>query len=211
MPVEITWIGHASFRLSGEGGVVYIDPWKIPAGLSGDGNVVIVSHDHYDHCSPDDVAKVSMPGATVVVPPGMGEQFPDASPVGAGEKTTVGGITVEAVPAYNVGKKFHPRDNGWIGAVVTLDNMRIYYAGDTDLIDEMSDLEAIEVALLPVGGTYTMTAGQAAEACERIGCKVAIPYHWGDIVGTADDAEAFAEAVSCCVVKVVQPGRVISV
>ena len=210
MPVEITWIGHASFRLGGQGGVVYIDPWKIPSGLAGDGNVVIVSHNHYDHCSGEDVAKVSMPGATVLAPPDTAAEIDTASPVAPGEKLSVGGITVEAVPAYNVGKKFHPRGNGWIGAVVTLDNTRIYYAGDTDLIDEMSALEAIEVALLPVGGTYTMTAAEAAEACERIGCKVAIPYHWGDIVGSASDAEAFAQAVSCCVVNVLQPGQTVA-
>ena len=123
----------------------------------------------------------------------------------------VGGITIETVPAYNVGKKFHPRDNGWLGAVVTLGNTRIYYAGDTDLIEEMSHLEAIEVALLPVGGTYTMTAAEAAEACERIGCKTAIPYHWGDIVGTSADAQKFAETVSCCMVNVLQPGQTLAV
>lgn len=211
MAVEITWIGHASFRLAGDGGVVYIDPWKVPDTARADGNVVIVSHDHYDHCSPDDVVRVAVPGATIVAPPDTAAKFPAATPAGPGEKVIVGGVTVEAIPAYNVGKKFHPRENGWIGAVVTLDATRIYYAGDTDLIDEMGQLEAIDVALLPVGGTYTMTPAEAAQACQRIGCKQAIPYHWGDIVGSADDAAAFETAVSCCAVTVLTPGRSLTV
>jgi len=211
MSVEIMWVGHASFRLGGQDGVVYIDPWKISADLGGDGNVVIVSHDHYDHCSPDDVGRVSAPGATIVTPPDTAGKFPAAVPLAPGRSATAGGIAIEAVPAYNVDKQFHPRANGWIGVVVALDNTRIYYAGDTDLIDEMSDLEAIDVALLPVGGTYTMTAAEAAQACERIGCKTAVPYHWGDIVGSADDARAFAGAVSCCEVNVLPPGGTLAV
>ena len=211
MPVEITWIGHASFRLAGAGGVVYIDPWKIPSGAEADGNVVIVSHDHYDHCSVEDVARVAMAGATIVAPPQTAEKLANATPTVPGQTLAVGDITIEAAPAYNVGKKFHPRDNGWLGAVVTLDGKRIYYAGDTDLIEEMSDLEAIEVALLPVGGTYTMTAAEAADACERIGCKTAIPYHWGDIVGTSADAREFADAVSCCKVNILHPGQTLAV
>ena len=211
MPVEITWIGHASFRLAGDDGVVYIDPWKLPDNAEADGKVVIVSHDHYDHCSPDDVARVAAPDATIVAPPDTAARIPNATPIEPGRKVTAGAITVEAVAAYNVDKPFHPRANRWIGAVVTLDNTRIYYAGDTDLIDEMSALEAIDVALVPVGGTYTMTAVEAAEACLRIGCKIAIPYHWGDIVGSADDAMALANAVSCCTVTVLQPSQTLTV
>ena len=211
MPVEITWVGHASFRLAGDDGVVYIDPWKLPDDAEADGKVVIVSHDHYDHCSPDDVARIAMPDATIVAPPDTAAKIPNAAPIAPGDKVTAGRITVEAVPAYNVGKTFHPRDKGWIGAVVTLDNTRVYYAGDTDLIDEMARLEAIDVAMLPVGGTYTMTAAEAAEACERIGCRMGIPYHWGDIVGSADDAMAFANAVSCCAVTVLQPSQTLTV
>ncbi len=211
MSVEITWIGHASFRLAGEDGVVYIDPWKLPDDAKADGKVVIVSHDHYDHCSPPDVAKVAMPDATIVAPADTAAKLPNATPAEPGQKVTAGAITVEAVPAYNIDKQFHPRANGWIGAVVTLDNTRIYYAGDTDLIDEMGALEAIDVALVPVGGTYTMTAAEAAEACQRIGCKTAIPYHWGDIVGSADDAMALAGTVACCAVTVLQPSQTVTV
>jgi len=207
MAVELTWLGHASFRIAGEGGVVYIDPWKIPDDAAADGNVVIVSHDHYDHCSPDDVVRVAKSGATIVAPPDTAAKFPSATPTAPGEKVVVGDIIVETIPAYNVGKKFHPRENGWIGAVVTLDNRRIYYAGDTDVIDEMGQLQAIDLALLPVGGTYTMDPAQAAQACQRIGCKQAVPYHWGDIVGSSQDAAAFESAVSCCAVTVLQPGR----
>lgn len=206
MPIEIQWLGHAGFRISGPSGLVYIDPWKLSTG-GADADVVIVSHSHHDHYSPQDVAKVSKATTTVLGPPDVIAKLPSGRAIVPGESVTIGRIVIEATPAYNVGKKFHPKENGWIGVVISMDAARIYYAGDTDLIDEMSALERVDVALLPVGGTYTMDAAEAALACERIACKAVIPYHWGDIVGTAADAEAFAEAVSCCEATVLDPGE----
>jgi len=205
MPVEITWIGHASFRIAGAETVVYIDPWKLPDAPH-DADVVVVSHAHYDHCSPDDVAKVSKADTAIIAPADTISQLKAANAVTPGESMTIKGVTVEAVAAYNVGKAFHPKANNWIGAVLTLDGKRIYYAGDTDLIPEMSDLKDVDLALLPVGGTYTLNASEAATACEVIGCKAVVPYHWGDIVGSADDAEMLAEAVSCTA-HVLRPGQ----
>ena len=155
MPVEIQWINHASFRIAGAAGVLYIDPWKL-SGSPHDADVVFVSHDHYDHCSPDDVAKVSKDDTTIVAPTGAAETLGAANAVTPGDRVTIQDITVEAVAAYNVGKQFHPKANNWCGAVVTIDGVRIYYAGDTDQVPEMSDLADIDVALLPVGGTYTL-------------------------------------------------------
>jgi len=206
MPIEIKWFGHASFRIAGQSGVVYIDPWKLPQ-VAPDADVVVVSHSHYDHCSPKDIQKVSKPDTTIIAPAETIAQLHAANAVDPGEQMTVKGITVEAVAAYNVAKAFHPRGNNWIGAVVTLDGKRVYYAGDTDLISEMSRLKDVDVALLPVGGTYTMNAAEAAKACQAIGCKAAIPYHWGDIVGSADDAEKFAKAAAGCKVHVLKPGE----
>ena len=209
MSVEIKWIGHASFRIAAGEGVAYIDPWKLPDEPH-DANVVFVSHSHYDHCSPPDVAKVSTAETSVIAPGETIEQLHAANAVEPGESVTIGGFTIEAVAAYNIGKKFHPKDNNWCGAVITAGGKRIYYAGDTDLIPEMSALADVDVALLPVGGKYTLDADEAADACKAIGCKAAIPYHWGDIVGSADDAETFA-AKAGCQVHVLKPGESVTI
>jgi L-ascorbate metabolism protein UlaG (beta-lactamase superfamily) len=209
MAVEVKWLGHASFRVAGEGAVVYIDPWKLDASPH-DADVVFVSHAHHDHCSPDDMAKVAADDTAIIAPPDVIAKLHAANAVAPGEQVTVKGVTVEAVAAYNIGKSFHPRGNNWCGAVFTLAGKRIYYAGDTDLIPEMSDLNDVDLALLPVGGTYTLTAEEAARACDAIGCKTAVPYHFGDIVGTADDARRFAEAAAC-EVKVLKAGESVTV
>lgn len=205
MPVEITWIGHASFRIAGEATVVYIDPWKLDAAPH-DADVVVVSHGHHDHLSPDDVAKVSKADTAVIAPADTIAQLRAANAVTPGESLTLKDVTVEAVAAYNIGKAFHPKSNHWIGVVLTIDGKRIYYAGDTDLIPEMNDLQDVDVALLPVGGTYTLDADEAAAACKAVGCAAAVPYHWGDIVGSARDAERFV-ASACCEAKLLKPGE----
>lgn len=205
MSVEILWYHHASFRIAGAGCAVYIDPWKLPDDPH-DADVVFVSHSHYDHCSPEDIAKVSRDDTTVIAPAETIEKLAAANAVAPGERLTIREVTLEAVAAYNIGKQFHPAGNHWCGAVLTLAGQRIYYAGDTDLIPEMSDLAEVDLALLPVGGTYTLTAAEAARACQAIGCKQAVPYHWGDIVGEASDAETFARQAPC-EVTVLQPGQ----
>ena len=113
-----------------------------------------------------------------------------------GESTTANGVKIEAVPAYNINKQFHPKSNNWVGYIFTLDGQRIYQAGDTDAIPEMKNVKA-DVVLMPVGGTYTMTAQEAAEATNAINPKLAIPMHWGKIVGSANDAETFKKLVKC--------------
>lgn len=209
MPVEVTWFHHASFRLAGAGCVAYIDLWKIP-NAPHDADVVFVSHSHFDHCSPDDIAKVSKADTVVIAPAETIAKLGAASAVAPGERLTIKEITVEAVAAYNIGKKFHPREHNWCGAVFTIAGKRIYYSGDTDLVPEMSDLKDVDLALLPVGGTYTLDPEEAAEACKAIGCKAAVPYHWGDIVGSAADAAAFAQAAGC-LVHVLRPGGKITI
>ena len=205
MSVEIAWINHASFRLASESCVVYIDPWKL-TDEPHDADVVFVSHSHYDHCSPPDVERVSKDDTTVIAPGETAAKFAAATAVAPGESITIGDVTIETVAAYNIGKKFHPKGNGWCGAVMTLGGKRIYYAGDTDLIPEMNGLGNLDAALLPVGGTYTLSAVEAAKACETIACKIAIPYHWGDIVGDASDAETFSKHATCAVT-ILPPGE----
>jgi len=211
MSVEITWIGHASFRIASGESVVYIDPWKLPREIAGgDADVVFVSHSHFDHCSPPDVEKVSKADTTLVAPGETIAELGAANGVTPGEQVTIRDVTVEAVAAYNIDKDFHPKSNHWLGAVITIGGVRVYYAGDTDLIPEMGDLRDVDVALLPVGGTYTLNAAEAVRACEAISPKAAIPYHWGDIVGSAADAQAFTDNAPCPV-HLLRPGDSVTI
>lgn len=113
-----------------------------------------------------------------------------------GDSLKIEGVAIEAVPAYNTDKPNHPKVNGWVGFIIEMGGSRIYHAGDTDLIPEMDEIKA-DIALLPVGGTYTMTAEEAAQAAERINPQVAIPMHYGEIVGSRADAEKFKRLCSC--------------
>ena len=193
---NIHWLGHDSFRLDGSS-TVYIDPWKLRAGAPR-ADLVLVTHDHFDHFSPHDIARVATPRTTLIGPASVTAQVEGVAAVtlSAGETATVGGVTVTAVPAYDVdkfrqpGEVFHPRAAGGLGYIVELDGRRIYHAGDTDAIPEMREVRC-DVALLPVSGTYVMTAEEAAEACRMISAAAVVPMHFGDIVGTAADAARF--------------------
>ena len=211
MSLEITWLKHASFRLASKkaGIVVYTDPWKIDS-QPHDADVVFISHDHFDHCSPQDVRNISKPDGAVIGPADVTNLFPSGKTIAPGQSVIVGSVTIEAVPAYNIGKTFHPKANGWCGAVISLADQRVYYAGDTDLIPEMKELHDIDLALLPIGGTYTMTAEEAAQACKDIGCSRAIPCHWGEIIGQKEGAKIFA-ALAPCPVTILQPGQTFSI
>ena len=209
MSVEVKWINHASFRVSDGSNVLYIDPWKLPDAAH-DADVVFVSHSHHDHCSPPDIAKVAKGDTVIVCPAETAKKIGSASAVDPGQEMTVKDIVIEAVAAYNISKAFHPRGHNWCGAVFTIGGKRIYYAGDTDLVPEMSDLRDVDLALLPVGGTYTLDAAGAGRACKAIACKAAIPYHWGDIVGSQADAREFA-ASAPCKVHLLQPGESVTI
>ena len=209
MGITIQWLGHASFKIRHENDVIYIDPWKLKDSPQ-DATLVLVSHSHYDHYSAQDIAKVSGPDTKLVASADV------VAKQNSGE-AMMGGLTIElenvrliGVAAYNPNKQFHPRANNWVGFVIELGGKRLYYAGDTDLTPEMKALKSIDVAMLPVGGTYTMDAAAAAEAVASIKPKAAIPYHWGDIVGGRNDAESFAEAAQCDV-KILTPGQTLCV
>ncbi|MHC4558980.1 MAG: MBL fold metallo-hydrolase [Planctomycetota bacterium] len=205
MAVTVQWLGHASFRISGDGAVVYIDPWKLRKVVH-DATVVLVSHSHYDHYSAEDVAKVAGADTKIVGPGETIVNEKNGQVLEPGQSVTVRSVKVSGVASYNPNKQFHPKANNWLGFVVEIGSVRIYYAGDTDLTDETKALSDIDVALLPVGGTYTMGADEAAAAVEAIRPKRAIPYHWGDIVGSRSDAEQFAEKAKC-EVTVLKPGE----
>lgn len=185
----IRWLGHASFRITA-GKVIYVDPWKV-ASRALEADLVLVTHGHYDHLSKEDIDRVRASRTVVVIPASCANTFGlEAVTMRPGDRRTVAGVDIQAVPAYNVGKKFHPRENGWLGYVLHLEKGSVYVAGDTDLIPEMAEIK-VDVALLPVGGTYTMTAEEAVEAAVRVGARVAVPMHWGDVVGGQADAERF--------------------
>ena len=191
---DVHWLGHAGFRISGRV-TVYIDPYRISGRQPAD--VILVTHDHYDHFSPEDIRKVLKPD-TVIVKPGKPDPdlVADYRIVRPGDQITVKDVPVRVIPSYNQGKLFHSRSAGHAGYVFTLDEVTYYHAGDTDLILDMEDVRC-DVAFLPVGGTYTMNAEEAARAAEIIRPGVAVPIHWGDVVGSRKDAERFAELADC--------------
>ena len=172
---EITVNAHSSIRIEGSK-VVWFDPFHVKEETH-DADVVFITHDHYDHYSKSDLKKVSKKDTVVITPENA-------------ETVTVPGLSFEPVPAYNVGKKFHPKDNHWFGYVVIMDGKRYYVAGDTDVTPELLEVKA-DVALLPVGGTYTMTAEEAARAAAKMDVPAFIPTHYGDIVGKKTDGELF--------------------
>ncbi len=184
---DIHWLGHASFRLDGVV-TVYIDPWKLHTTHPAD--VILVTHEHHDHLSLDDIARITKLDTVIVSPASCkGKLRGDVRIIKPGQTLTVGEVKVHAVPAYNTNKPNHPREAGHVGYIVEMDGWRVYHAGDTDLIPEMADI-ACDVALLPVGGTYTMTAAEAAEALKVMQPEYAVPMHYGDVVGGPSDAEA---------------------
>ncbi|MBI3287720.1 MAG: MBL fold metallo-hydrolase [Chloroflexi bacterium] len=198
---RITWLGHASFRIDGPK-TVYIDPWKIRGGASAD--LILITHSHYDHLSAEDVAKIQGPRTVIVATADSAKQLQgDVRVVKPGDRLTLDGVSIEVVSAYNTNKQFHPRTNNWVGYVVELGGSRIYHPGDTDLIPEMERVRC-DIALLPVSGTYVMTAQEAAQAANKIKPRFAIPMHYGDIVGSRVDAEKFKE-LAACEVRILEP------
>jgi len=196
---SLHWLGHDSFRLDGPP-IIYFDPWKLPSG-SPIADIILVSHEHSDHCSPADVKKISGPKTVVIASPPVSAKLPEARIIRPGEKISVGDVTIEAVPAYNLtkfrspGVPFHPKKSEHNGYIVTLGGERLYHAGDTDHIPEMADFKC-DVALLPVSGVYVMTADEAAAAAAAIKPRVAVPMHYGDkdVAGTLADAERFRQS-----------------
>jgi L-ascorbate metabolism protein UlaG (beta-lactamase superfamily) len=201
---NIHWLGHAGFKITGRR-VIYVDPYQLKFPEVGD--VILITHDHYDHCSPDDVKWLRKGSTVIVAPEACASRFQgDVRVVKPGDTLTIKGTTVDVVPAYNLDKQFHPKEAGGVGYVITTaEGFRVYHAGDTDLIPEMDQIEA-DIALLPVGGTYTMDAVEAAQAANTIKPRAAIPMHWGSIVGSRKDAEKFRDLCET-EVKILKPEK----
>ena len=197
----LDWIGHSGFRLRAGRANVYIDPYRVsPDAPKAD--LILVTHGHYDHFSPQDIERLTQKGTVMVAPAAVAERVTgrviSIAPGEMLEEELVRGVAVAAIAAYNTSKRnaegqvFHPREAGFVGYDLNVRGERLYHAGDTDVIPEMDSVHGVDVALLPVSGTYVMTAGEAAEAARRIQPRVAVPMHWGENLGTRDDAMAFA-------------------
>ena len=209
--IAIHWLGHDGFRIVAAGKhIIYVDPYQLSKlqHNKNDADIVLISHNHFDHLSMDDLKHVISEKTIVVAAKECIEQLKnlevaETKGVAPGDRLTVRDIPIEAVAAYNTNKHFHPRADAKIGFVVTLNNMRIYHSGDTDEIPEMSATKP-DIALIPVSGTYVMTAEEAARAINESikPKKLAIPMHYGSIVGTEKDAFNFKQLVHVCSVQI---------
>jgi L-ascorbate metabolism protein UlaG (beta-lactamase superfamily) len=189
---NLHWLGHDGFYVVGSR-VVYFDPWDITDGPEAD--LICISHEHFDHCSPADIEKISKEETVIVTEAvSAGKLSGDVRVLRPGESLEAAGVRVTAVASYNTDKAFHPKTNQWLGFVIEMDGVSIYHAGDSDFIPEMKDLE-VDIALIPVSGTYVMDVDEAVEAARAIKPKIAVPMHYGKIVGSEEDAKRFAEAL----------------
>jgi L-ascorbate metabolism protein UlaG (beta-lactamase superfamily) len=186
---------HSSIRINKEK-TIYIDPFKIDRNYN-DADIIFITHDHYDHYSEEDIDKVINENTVIVIPEELltkvlkkGINKNAIITVKPNQKYMVQGIKFETVPAYNTNKTFHPKENGWVGYVIEINEIKYYIAGDTDITEENKKVKC-DVAFVPVGGTYTMDFKEAAQLVNQIQPKVAVPIHYGSVVGTKQDAEEF--------------------
>ena len=205
--LEFQWTGHDGFRITDlkNKRIIYIDPFQLSEKFkTKDADIVLVSHDHFDHLSIEDLTEIVNSNTEIVAAKeclGKLQDLPAGriTTLNPGERASPRGLVVEAIRAYNTNKKFHPKEDNKIGFVITVDGHRIYHSGDTDIIPEMSGLNP-DIALLPVSGTYVMTADEAARATDEFvkPRKFAMPMHYGSIVGSEEDANKFKTAVRTC-------------
>lgn len=201
--VEIKWLGHAGFMVKNKS-VIYIDPFNIGEGRE-KADIILITHSHYDHCSLADIEKIVKDGTKLFFPVDCQSvigrikipvKMEIVQPL---QEVNLGGVKISTLPAYNIDKNFHPKNESWVGYVIKMNGVVIYHAGDTDLIPEMKNLTGFGqenkklIALLPVGGTYTMNSEEAFDAAKIIKPFLAIPMHYNSIVGTKEDAIEFQE------------------
>lgn len=208
--IQIRWYGHDTFTIKNSV-TICIDPYKLSQTIYAD--IILISHNHFDHLSEDDLSKIVTKNSIVIASKECITQLSkfeckDLIAISPNEEKIVNNVKIKAVPAYNLDKinpdtrkPFHPKEDGKVGYIVTINDVSIYHTGDSDLIPEMNDLKP-EILLVPVSGTYVMTAKEAAEAVEKIRPRLAIPMHYGTIVGSEQDAKEFKNLVKSCQVQI---------
>ncbi len=193
--VTIEWIGHATFRIAYKDNVVYIDPYIMEENSAPKGDVIFITHDHFDHCDREAIEFYSDSNSSFVVAEVCKRN--NAAVVAPGDVVDVKGITAEVLPAYNINKPFHPKEKKYVGYLISIGGIRIYHAGDTDVISEMEMIKGkVDVALLPIGGTYTMDEKEAVEAVKILEPNYVVPMHYNFLPGLEKDPEVFASLVS---------------
>ena len=191
---------HSSIKISKDK-VIYIDPFKIEKEYK-DADIICITHSHYDHFSEEDINKVKKENTKICITDDLEERAINLGfskenilIVKPNMKYKINEIEFETIPAYNISKQFHPKENNWVGYIIKINNIKYYIAGDTDITEENKNVKC-DVAFIPVGGTYTMNSKEAAELTNIINPQVAIPVHYGSIVGTKDDAENFRKILN---------------
>ena len=192
---DIEVLYHSSIRIN-KGKMIYIDPYHIEKNFN-DADMIFITHDHYDHYSEEDIEKVRKNNTIFIVPENLlnklikkGINDENIITLDPGDAENIDGIKVEAIHSYNIDKPFHPKENNWLGYVIEIDGIRYYIAGDTDITEENKNIKC-DVAFVPVGGTYTMNFSEGAQLVNIIKPKIAVPIHYGSIVGTKQDATDF--------------------
>ncbi|MBQ2835887.1 MAG: MBL fold metallo-hydrolase [Clostridia bacterium] len=186
---------HSSIKIS-KGKTIYIDPFKIEK-ESHDADIILITHDHYDHYSPEDIEKIEKQ-ETIIVSPKTVKALSKMRNVILVEPNNIyeaQGVRIETIASYNINKKFHPKENEWVGYIIEIQGIRYYIAGDTDITPENKQVKC-DIAFIPVGGTYTMTAEEGAELANIIKPKIAIPTHYGSVVGNSEDGETFKKLIN---------------
>lgn len=199
--IEIKWLGHAGFVIKNSL-TIYIDPYNIKEGMD-KADIILLTHSHYDHCSVEDLNKIVQEKTRIICPADCQSKITrfdvpvKIDLVEPNQELDLGTMKILTIPSYNRDKDFHPKDANWVGYLIKMNGVVIYHAGDTDVIPEMQKLTGYQeknfIALLPVGGRFTMTAEEAAEAARIIKPSMAIPMHYDSIVGSEDDANEFVE------------------
>ena len=201
--IELKWLGHAGFFIKNSK-TDYIDPYMISEN-SEKADIILITHSHYDHCSVADLTKIVQEGTRILCPADCQSKITrfnipiKIQIVEPGQELDLGEIKLNIFPAYNIDKPFHSKDEGWVGYLIKINDILIYHAGDTDLIPEMQkltgykQLDKMFIALLPIGGRFTMSVDEAVEAAKLIKPSLAVPMHYGSVIGTEEDAREFVE------------------
>lgn len=194
---RVTWFRQSAFRWLGDGLVLYVDPWGVTDDVPAD--VILLTHAHYDHFQPHEIDRLRTATTKIVAPRDVARELSgDVTPVGPGESLEIGSVRLQTVPAYNVVEErldMHPRANGWVGYVLEFEGTDFYHAGDTDALPELESLDP-DVAMVPIGGTYTMDAEEAGAFVRAMSPRLAVPMHYGFVVCSPSRAVAFRKAAA---------------